>query len=131
MKIIVILLSLLIVGLLSSCQQKKNRANLTKQNVEVVKPVPEKSKESVSEEMENPVKQMHYYVVAGCFEYKENAERLNALLIQEGFESQILPFYNLNMVTYKGYETREEAQVALNRMVLEPGKEEIWVYPLK
>ena len=35
------------------------------------------------------------------------------------------------MVTYDGYETRKEAQVALNRIVREPGKELTWVYPVR
>lgn len=133
MRTIIILLSLLVVGLLTSCQQKKNKAALTDQKVEIAKPLSEKTVETISEleKTEKSVKQMNYYVVAGCFEFKENAERLNQLLISKGFKSQILPFYNLNMVTYSGYETREEAQAALNQMVLQPGKEMLWVYPLK
>ena len=133
MRTIIILLSLLVVGLLTSCQQKKNKAALTDQKVEIAKPSSEKTVETISEleKTEKSVKQMNYYVVAGCFEFKENAERLNQLLISKGFKSQILPFYNLNMVTYSGYETREEAQTALNQMVLQSGKEMLWVYPLK
>lgn len=133
MRTIIILLSLFVVGLLTSCQQKKNKAALTDQKVEIAKPSSEKTVETISEleKTEKSVKQMNYYVVAGCFEFKENAERLNQLLISKGFKSQILPFYNLNMVTYSGYETREEAQAALNQMVLQPGKEMLWVYPLK
>ena len=133
MRTIIILLSLLVVGLLTSCQQKKNKAALTDQKVEIAKPSSEKTVETISEleKTEKSVKQMNYYVVAGCFEFKENAERLNQLLISKGFKSQILPFYNLNMVTYSGYETREESQAALNQMVLQPGKEMLWVYPLK
>lgn len=133
MRTIIILLSLLVVGLLTSCQQKKNKAALTDQKVEIAKPSSEKTVETISEleKTEKSVKQMNYYVVADCFEFKENAERLNQLLISKGFKSQILPFYNLNMVTYSGYETREEAQATLNQMVLQPGKEMLWVYPLK
>ncbi len=127
MRYVVILSALIVAGLLSSCQQKKNKAALTTQKVEVAEPVIE----SAPKEEVKPVKQMNYYVVAGCFEFKENAERLNAKLIEEGFDSKILPFYHLNMVTYNGYENREEAQVALNKLVLEPDKECVWVYPLK
>lgn len=131
MRAIVIFLTLSVVGLLLSCQQRKNKESLTKQNVEIVKPALEKVKESVPEEIVKPVEEMNYYVVAGCFEFYENAERLNTLLLKEGFKSQIVPFYNLTMVTYGGYKTRKEAQVALNKMVLEPGKETCWVYPLR
>ena len=61
----------------------------------------------------------------------ENKEALKAKLIQEGYDSRIVPFYNMSMVTYDGYETRKEAQVALNRIVREPGKELTWVYPVR
>lgn len=133
MRTVIILLALFVVGLLSSCQQKKDKAELTKQKVEIVKPASEKTVEMISEpgEVVKSIEQMNYYIVAGCFEFKENAERLNKLLVSKGFRSQILPFYNLNMVTYNGYETREEAQAALNQMVLQPGQEMLWVYPLK
>ena len=56
---------------------------------------------------------------------------MQAKLIQEGYDSRIVPFYNMSMVTYDGYETRKEAQVALNRIVREPGKELTWVYPVR
>ena len=88
MRTIIILLSLLVVGLLTSCQQKKNKAALTDQKVEIAKPSSEKTVETISEleKTEKSVKQMNYYVVAGCFEFKENAERLNQLLISKGFK---------------------------------------------
>ena len=103
MKITVILLALSLLCLFS-CKDKKVKEELTTQN---------------------------YYLVAGCFKIPENAERLQAKLIQEGYDSRIVPFYNMSMVTYDGYETRKEAQVALNRIVREPGKELTWVYPVR
>ena len=120
MKITVILLALSLLCLFS-CKDKKVKEELTTQKVEVVevaKPKP-------------VVKQVNYYLVAGCFKIPENAERLQAKLIQEGYDSRIVPFYNMSMVTYDGYETRKEAQVALNRIVREPGKELTWVYPVR
>ena len=101
MKITVILLALSLLCLFS-CKDKKVKEELTTQKVEVV-------------EVAKP----------------ENAERLQAKLIQEGYDSRIVPFYNMSMVTYDGYETRKEAQVALNRIVREPGKELTWVYPVR
>ena len=132
MRIVVILLALSLVGLFSSCKDKKKNTTLTEQKVEVVeiaKPEPEAA--APKEEPRPIVKKVNYYLVAGCFKIRENAERLHAQLINEGYDSQILPFYNMSMVTYNGYETRQEAQIALNRIVNEPGKEMTWVYPVK
>ena len=123
MKITVILLALSLLCLFS-CKDKKVKEEV----VEVAKPEP------VAPPKEEPkpvVKQVNYYLVAGCFKIPENAERLQAKLIQEGYDSRIVPFYNMSMVTYDGYETRKEAQVALNRIVREPGKELTWVYPVR
>lgn len=131
MRIIVILLALSLTGLFSACKDKKKTTRLTEQKVEVIevaKPAPEPV--APKEEIK-PVKRVNYYLVAGCFKVRENAERLHAKLLNEGYDSKILPFYNMNMVTYDGYETRQEAQVALNRIVSEPGKEMTWVYPVK
>ena len=116
MKITVILLALSLLCLFS-CKDKKVKEELT-----VAPP---------KEEPKPVVKQVNYYLVAGCFKIPENAERLQAKLIQEGYDSRIVPFYNMSMVTYDGYETRKEAQVALNRIVREPGKERTWVYPVR
>ena len=127
MRTIAILLVLSVFGLFSSCKKKKAKEVLTPKQVEVVeieKTVP------VEEEKEEPqpvVKQANYYLVAGCFKIQENADRLHDKLLNEGYDSRILPFYNLNMVTYDGYETREEAQVALHRIVRVDGKEVTWV----
>lgn len=128
MKTIVILFVLLWMGTLTSC--KKKAGELTTQQVEVVE-VTKPEPETPVQEVQKPVeKQANYYLVAGCFEFKENANRLHAKLVEEGYDSKILPFYDLNMVTYDGYETRQEAQVALNRIVREEGKECTWVYPV-
>lgn len=131
MKISVILLVLLGVGLFSACKDKKKKAELTTQQVEVVETIQPEPVQPPKEEPAPVVKQVNYYLVAGCFKVYGNAERLNAKLLNEGYDSKILPFYNMSMVTYDGYETRGEAQVALNRIVKETGKELTWVYPVK
>lgn len=129
MRITVVLLALLIVASLSSCKDKKKK-ELTIQKVEVVevvKPEPVAPPEPEPE----PEKQVNYYLVAGCFDIESNAKSLNSKLLSEGFDSNIIPFYNMNMVTYGGFETRQEAQNALNQIVLDPEKEWTWVYPVK
>ena len=127
MKITVILLALSLLCLFS-CKDKKVKEELTTQKVEVVEVA---KPEPVAPPKEEPKPVVNYYLVAGCFKIPENAERLQAKLIQEGYDSRIVPFYNMSMVTYDGYETRKEAQVALNRIVREPGKERTWVYPVR
>ncbi|MDE7073826.1 MAG: hypothetical protein K2O69_02060 [Odoribacter sp.] len=133
MRIVVILLALSVAMMFSSCKKKKKAPKLVEKKVEVVevpKPAPEPEPTIVREEPK-PVRQANYHLVAGCFRIKKNAERLHEKLLREGYNSQMLPFYHLTMVTYDSYETRAEAQVALNRIVREPGKRSTWVYPVK
>ncbi len=131
MRTIVILVALSFLFSLSSCKKKKT-ATIEAPKTEIAKttpapaPVPE-----VKEEPKPVVREMNYFLVAGCFKVKSNADNLNARLMSEGYNSKIMPYYNLYMVTYEGFETRQEAQSALNRMVQEPGKELTWVYPVK
>lgn len=131
MRIVVTLLALLLIVLLSSCKNKKSDTELTKEKVEVVEVTQPEIVTPPKEEPKVVEKKINFYLVAGCFKIKENALRLNAKLLDEGYDSQIVPFYNMNMVTYDGYETRQEAQAALNRIVRETGKELTWVYPVK
>ena len=131
MRTIVILVALSLLFSLSSCKKKKQVQTIEAPKTEVAAtpapaPVPE-----VKEEPKPVVREMNYFLVAGCFKVKSNADNLNARLISEGYNSKIMPFYNLYMVTYEGFETRQEAQAALNRIVQEPGKELTWVYPVK
>lgn len=130
MKILCVLLILSVVGMATSCKNKKQK-EVTTQQVEVVEVIKTEAVAPPQEEPKPVVKQMNYYVVAGCFRLIENAERLNAKLLNAGYDSKILPFYNMSMVTYDGYETHQEAQKALNRLVQEPENEMAWVYPVK
>lgn len=131
MRIIIILLALSLVGLFTSCKNKKKNVELTEEKVEIVEVAKPEPVVTPKEEPKPVVKQVNYYLVAGCFKVRENAERLNAKLSDEGYDSRILPFYNMSMVTYDGYETRQEAQDALNKIVRETGKELTWVYPVR
>lgn len=132
MRTIVILVALSFLFSLSSCKKKAKetieapKTEITTTTVATPAPVVE-----VKEEPQPPVRQMNYFLVAGCFKVKSNADKLNARLINEGYDSKIIPFYNMHMVTYDGYETRREAQVALNKIVQQTGKELTWVYPVK
>lgn len=131
MRIIIILLALSLVGLLTSCKNKKKNTELTEQKVEVVEIAKPEPVAPPKEEPKPVVKQVNYYLVAGCFKVRSNAERLNAKLLNEGYDSKILPFYNMSMVTYDGYMTRQEAQHALNQIVNQPDKDLTWVYPVR
>ena len=131
MRITIILVVVALLGTLVSCKKKKQQEVLTTQKVEVVEVTSPEPVEQKKEEPKPVVKRANYYLVAGCFKVPANAERLHAKLLNEGEDSKIMPFYNMSMVTYEGFETRREAQVALNRIVCEPGKELTWVYPVK
>lgn len=134
MRTIVILVALSLLFSLSSCKKKKKTATIEAPKTEVVETTPAPAPAPVPVVKEEPkpvVREMNYFLVAGCFKVKSNADNLNARLIGEGYNSKVMPYYNLYMVTYEGYETRTEAQAALNRIVQEPGKELTWVYPVK
>lgn len=131
MKIILVLLALSFVGIFSSCKEKKRNVELTEQQVEVVEVAKPEPVVPPKEELKPVMKEVNYYLVAGCFKVRTNAERLNAKLLNEGYDSKIIPFYNMSMVTYNGYTTRQEAQIALNQIVREAGKELTWVYPVR
>lgn len=132
MRTIVILVALSFLFSLSSCKKKKKTETIQAPKTEIVETTPAPAPVAeVKEEPKPVVREMNYFLVAGCFKVKSNADNLNARLISEGYNSKIMPYYNLYMVTYEGFETRSEAQSALNNMVQEPGKELTWVYPVK
>lgn len=131
MRTIVILVALSFLFSLSSCKKKKETKTIEAPKTEIVETTPAPAPVEVKEEPKPVVREMNYFLVAGCFKVKENADRFSARLVSEGYNSKIMPFYNLYMVTYDGFETRREAQDALNRIVQEPGKELTWVYPVK
>ncbi|MEG2228089.1 MAG: SPOR domain-containing protein [Odoribacter sp.] len=132
MKPIVILWVLLLLGGLSSCKDKNlKQEKLTSQKVEMIEASPVEAEVQQPVEQRQVEKQAKYFIVAGCFEVKANADRLQTELIGKGYDAQIFPFYRMSMVTYNGYETRLEAQAALNRIVSESGGRGAWVYPVK
>lgn len=131
MKLTILLVAVSLLLSVSACK-KKTKTVQVPPRVEVkdtIKPEP-----VIVEKNEKPapvVKQMNYYLVAGCFKVRENAERLHAQLLREGYDARILPYYNYEMVTFDGFETHAEAQEALNRIVQEPGKSQTWIYPVR
>ncbi|MCC8174743.1 MAG: SPOR domain-containing protein, partial [Odoribacter sp.] len=80
-----------------------------------------------------PVKKVQkYFLIAGCFEYKENADRLTDKLNKEGYDSKIISYYeNLYLVSYDGFPTHQEAQVALRKIRQENDKKDTWIYPTR
>lgn len=133
MKTSLILLTFSLIFLFSSCKEKKQPIPAPAPQPTVVKdtvkpePVPEVK-------VEKPVRQepQKYFLIAGCFEYKENATKLSEKLQQEGYDSRVIPYFeNLYLVSYNGYPTRQEAVEALNKILTEKGKEKTWMYKLK
>ena len=74
----------------------------------------------------------HYFLIAGCFEYIENANKLCAKLQKEGYpEAVVLPYYeNLYLVAYKGYAQKTEARKALDSMK-EANDKNVWLHHVK
>ncbi|MDL2231229.1 SPOR domain-containing protein [Porphyromonadaceae bacterium OttesenSCG-928-L07] len=127
MKITYALIAALLCCCLISCKKKP---------APKPKPVPAAVKEPVKkapvvEEVKTPVRNkiQNHFLIAGCFEYKENADRLSEKLQQEGYDSRIIPYFeNLYLVSYDGFSTKQEALNALKEISKEKGKEVTWVY---
>lgn len=130
MKTIVLFFLLLLCCFLNSCKEKKQAEPTLEKPALVndsIEPAP-------ITEIEKPVRNevQHYFLIAGCFEYKELADKLCEKLQKEGFDSKIIPYYeNLYLVSYIGYATSKEAQEALNTLKHESGKENTWIYHAK
>lgn len=112
----------------TSCKEKKQPTPPPPPAVveDTVKPEP-----IVEEKIEQPVRNeiQKYFLIAGCFEYKENADKLCNRLQEQGYDSKIIPYFeNLYLVSYNGYPTRQEALSALEKMKTEKGKEKTWVF---
>lgn len=74
-----------------------------------------------------------YLLVGGCFEYKQNADRMRDEMQKEGYKNALIMPYGqcYYLVAYDGYPTRSEAVVALREIHRVSGKEETWIYRIK
>ncbi|GHV69112.1 hypothetical protein FACS1894199_17340 [Bacteroidia bacterium] len=136
MKVKNIILILLVCGIgVCSCEKKKAPPIVPIPTpVEVVEKVVKEEKPVVVEE--EPVvvnSNAKCFLIAGCFAYKSNADRLNAKLKKGGYKnSRILNYHsNLYLVTYEGYATRKQAFSALRVLVKDRSKRDAWVYTQK
>jgi len=121
-----------LLGLLISCKEKPQPLPVVEAPVAVkdtVEPAPAEE-ELVVEEVK-PVRNeiQNYFLIAGCFEYKENADKLCEKLQRQGYDSKIITYFeNLYLVSYNGFPTRKEGLEALKEIRKEPGKEKTWLY---
>lgn len=130
MKTIAILFILSLCFFFSSCKEKKQAEPVVEKPVMVNDSIEPSPLTEVEKPLRNEVQ--HYFLIAGCFEYKELADKLCEKLQKEGFDSKIIPYYeNLYLVSYTGYATQQEAEEALNTLKHESGKEKTWIYHLK
>ncbi len=124
-------IALIVLGLFcifASCKEKPKPAPKPAPKPEVVKDTVQPKPEV---KVEKPVKNevQNYFLIAGCFEYKENADKLCDKLQKEGYDSKIIPYFeNLYLVSYNGFPTRSEALKAQKKIVTEKGKEKTWIY---
>lgn len=119
-------------GLLISCKQKPQPLPVAEAPVAVKDTVDDSQDEDVLVvEDVKPVRNeiQNYFLIAGCFEYKENADKLCEKLQRQGYDSKIITYFeNLYLVSYNGFETRKEGLAALKEIRQEPGKEKTWLY---
>jgi hypothetical protein len=82
---------------------------ISKEDVEVITP---------NEELILPTiqKKHTYYIIAGAFAERENADKLLRKLKSWNYNASIINGGNLNRVAYSSYTTREEAIIALEKI---------------
>lgn len=131
MKIIITLLTLSVLLVLGSCKEKKQTETIVDIPAiieDTVKPEPI-VKEETPEGKPVIKKNEKYFLIAGCFEYKELADKLVSKLQKEGYDAKIIPYFeNLYLVSYEGFGTPDEAKTALGELKKEKGKEKTWIY---
>lgn len=119
-------------GLLMSCKEKPQPLPVVEAPVVVkdtVEPAPVVEEQMIEEI--KPVKNeiQNYFLIAGCFEYKENADKLCEKLQRQGYDSKIITYFeNLYLVSYNGFPTRKEGLAALKKIRQEADKEKTWLY---
>ncbi|WP_251621177.1 SPOR domain-containing protein [Odoribacter lunatus] len=115
-----------------SCKEKKQPLPLVEAPVVVEKDtLPEDEPVVEIKEEVKPIRHevQNYFLIAGCFEYKENADKLCNKLQKEGYDSKIITYFeNLYLVSYDGFPTRKEGLQALKEIRKEKGKEKTWLY---
>ena len=120
-------------ALLVSCKEKPQPLPVVEAPVAVKDTVDDSQDEEdilVVEDVK-PVRNeiQNYFLIAGCFEYKENADRLCEKLQRQGYDSKIITYFeNLYLVSYNGFATRKEGLAALKEIRQEAGKEKTWLY---
>lgn len=117
-------------ALLVSCKEKPEPLPVVEAPV-AVKEEPEPEEEVPAVQEVKPVKNeiQNYFLIAGCFEYKENADKLCEKLQRQGYDSKIITYFeNLYLVSYNGFPTRREGLAALKEIRKEAGKEQTWLY---
>lgn len=132
MKTILAFITVCLICSVLSCKEKKQPAPEpapAPMVEDTIKPAPVVEKIETVKPVKNEVQ--HYFLIAGCFEYKELADKLCDKLQKEGFDSKLIPYFeNLYLVSYNGYATRKEALEALKELRQEKGKEKTWMYKL-
>lgn len=133
MKTILAIITVCLLCTVISCKEKKQPAPETVPAgmvEDTIKPAPVVEKTETVKPVKSEIQ--HYFLIAGCFEYKELADKLCNKLQKEGFDSKIIPYFeNLYLVSYRGYATRKEALDALKILQKEKGKEKTWLYKLE
>lgn len=123
----------ILAALLSSCAEKTTK----KETVQTVQKETVVVRDTVYINKEEPKATLKvmpsYFLVAGCFEHKENADRLCEKLQKEGYTNALIMPYSSKyyLVAYEGYSTHQEAVTAVRKLHRLPGKEEAWIYPTK
>lgn len=90
----------------------------------------DETRQDESAETEEPA-EMVYYVIVGSFKNDENAKTLKSDLKEKGYPSKVLEptEEKFNRVTYKSYETKEEARQALKEV--RKNREDAWILTIE
>lgn len=131
MKTNFIWISAALFGLLVSCKEKPQPLPVVEAPVAIKDSTDTQDEDVLVVEDVKPVRNeiQNYFLIAGCFEYKENADKLCEKLQRQGYDSKVITYFeNLYLVSYNGFPTRKEGLAALKEIRQEPGKEKTWLY---
>lgn len=132
----ILTLAVALLALAGCKEEKKAEAPQTAAQTQPVPPAtpkPTPQKEAAPAPKPAPKVEARYFLIAGCFEYENNATKLVEDLQKNGFpDARILPYFeNLHLVCYSGYATRQEAETALEKIRQEKGRADTWLHQSK
>ena len=144
MKYINLILVVCVMFVMASCEDRKKASeddenttsvvddnesaeNDQADNSEAIENLPD-SENEVTNDVKEETPKPKYYVIVGSFKDVENAKKRYNELVEKCTESKVMePFKDFNRVSYKVYDTKEEALKELNKVKTTEKQKDAWI----